>query len=77
MGRIARTAKGELVDFELLAIKQQLASSPAPRAVEQRRVAIAIKDGVKSDVTPDLDMFAVAEEAAAASAGKAKQLKNK
>lgn len=76
MGQLVRSARGELIDFELLAIKQQLASAPIPRAVEQRKQAIDVKDGVKSDVVPDLDFLAVSSDAAAES-GQAKQLKRK
>ena len=65
-----------MVDFELLAIKQQLASAPVPKAVEARKKAIDVKDGVKSDVKPDVDFMAVSNESAAAS-GQAKQLKRK
>jgi hypothetical protein len=76
MGQLIRSARGELIDFEMLAIKQQLASAPVPKAVEQRKQAIDARDGVKSTVTPDLDFLAVSTEAAAAS-GRAKQVKNK
>jgi len=76
MGQLIRSARGELIDFEMLAIKQQLASAPVPKAVEQRKQAIDAKDGVKSSVAPDIDFLAVSNEAAAAS-GKAKQLKRK
>lgn len=76
MGQLVRSARGELIDFELLAIKQQLASAPVPKAVEQRKHAIDIKDGVKTDVVPDVDFLAVSTEAAAQS-GQAKQLKRK
>lgn len=76
MGQLTRSARGEFVDFEMLAIKQQLASAPVPKAVEQRKQAIDARDGVKSSVTPDLEFLAVSTEAAAES-GRAKQLKNK
>jgi hypothetical protein len=70
MSRTVRSARGQIVDFELLAIKAQLAAAPVPKAVEQRKVAIDLKDGVKTDVLPDLDMemFALAAEGAATSA---------
>lgn len=80
MGKSIRSARGELIDFELLAIKQQLSSAPVPKVVEQRKVAIDIRDGVKTDVTPDLDasdLLAVGTEAAAASAAQGKQIKRK
>lgn len=59
MSKIARSARGELVDFELLAIKAQLAASPVPKKVEQRKAAIDAKDGVKTDVTPDINVAAL------------------
>jgi len=76
MGQLIRSARGELIDFELLAIKQQLASAPKPKAVEQRQAAIDLKDGVKSDLVPEVDFMAISAEAAAES-GQAKQLKRK
>lgn len=77
MPKLVRSARGEIVDFELLAIKAQLAASPIPKEVEQRKVAIDEKDGVKTDVEPDLDILEVAKAAAAASAGQARNLKKK
>lgn len=77
MAKIVRSARGELVDFELLAIKAQLAATPVPKPVEDRKQAIDAHDGVKSTVAPDLDMLAVARQAAATSAGQGKQLKRK
>jgi len=73
MGQLIRSARGELIDFEMLAIKQQLASAPVPKAVEQRKQAIDAKDGVKSDVKPDIDFLAVSN----ANTAKAKQLSRK
>lgn len=61
MGQLARSARGQMIDFELLAIKQQLASSPVPRAVEERKQAIAVKDGVRTDVIPTDDVVETAE----------------
>lgn len=77
MAKLVRSARGELVDFELLAIKAQLAATPVPKPVEERKQAIDARDGVKTDVQPDLDMLAVAKQAAAVSAGQGKQLKKK
>lgn len=77
MPKLVRSARGEMVDFELLAIKQQLATTPVPKPVEERKIAIDVKDGVKTDVPPDLDILQVAQAAAEASAGVAKNLKNK
>lgn len=36
MTKMVRTARGELVDFDLIKIKQQLADSPAPTEVAAR-----------------------------------------
>ena len=77
MAKITRSARGELIDFELLAIKQQLASAPVPKVVEQRKQAIDEKDGVKTDVVQDVDFLAASVEAAAESATQGKQLKRK
>lgn len=68
MPRLVRSALGEVIDFDLLAIKQQLAAAPAPRAVEERKLAIAEKDGVRPDVAPDVDFLALAKDAAAVNA---------
>lgn len=77
MGQKIRSARGELIDFELLAIKQQLASAPVPKVVEERKQAIDEKDGIRSDVTPDIDFMAVSQEAATKSATRGKQLSRK
>lgn len=77
MAKLVRSARGDMVDFELLAIKAQLAATPVPKKVEARKQAIDARDGVKTDVTPDLDMLAVAKSAAATSAGQASQIKKK
>lgn len=76
MAQLIRSARGELIDFELLAIKQQLASAPKPKAVEQRQQAIDLKDGVKSTLVPEVDFMALSAESAATS-GQAKQLARK
>lgn len=36
MPKIVRTARGEMVNFDLIKIKQQLASAPAPTEVRER-----------------------------------------
>lgn len=77
MGQKIRSARGELIDFELLAIKQQLASAPVPKVVEQRKKAIDEKDGIRTSVVPDIDFLAISEEAASTSASQGKQLKRK
>lgn len=77
MGQKIRSARGELIDFELIAIKQQLAAAPVPKVVEQRKQAIDEKDGVRTDVAADIDFMAVSMEAATASESVGKQLKRK
>jgi hypothetical protein len=77
MPKIVRSALGAVVDFELLAIKQQLAAKPVPKPVEERKQAIDEKDGVKSSVLPDADFLAISAEAAAREATQGKQLKRK
>lgn len=77
MANLVRSAHGEFIDFELLAIKQQLASAPVPKVVEQRKIAIDEKDGVRTSVAPDVDFLAASLAAATASASVGKQLKKK
>lgn len=48
MSKITRSARGELVDFDLLSIKQQLATTPTHVNVDARRRFIDEKNGVKS-----------------------------
>lgn len=48
MSKKARSARGEVVDFDLLAIKQQLATTPVPVSVDQRRKFIDEKEGGKT-----------------------------
>lgn len=43
----ARSARGEIVDFDILQIKQQLAATPVQVGTEERRRFIDTKDGVK------------------------------
>lgn len=47
MSKQARSARGEVVNFDLLTIKQQLATQPVPVGVNQRRKFIDEKDGIK------------------------------
>lgn len=44
MGKVARSARGEIVDFDLIAIRQQLASAPPPVEVSTRREYIDNKE---------------------------------
>lgn len=43
-----RSARGDIVNFELLAIKEQLAAVPVPKKVDERRLAIEEREGVKT-----------------------------
>lgn len=47
MARVARSARGEMVDFDILAIKQSLASAPISISTEERRTFIDTKNGLK------------------------------
>jgi hypothetical protein len=74
MAKKARSARGDVVDFDLLAIKQQLATKVVPVSVDQRRKFIDEKDGFKTrveipQVAPALpDALMMAVEAATVSA---------
>lgn len=48
MSRKARSARGQFVDFDVLAIKQQLATTPVPVGVDDRRRFIDEKDGIRT-----------------------------
>lgn len=52
MAKIAISARGEQVDFDLLTIKQQLASAQAPIQVTNRQNYIDQKFGRSLDVRP-------------------------
>ena len=47
MPRLVRSARGEIVDFDLILIANQLASAPPPVNVGARRLFIDEKDGIK------------------------------
>ena len=49
-----RSARGDVVDFELLAIKQQLANMPVPKKVEERKIIIQQKN--KPSVSDQTDL---------------------
>lgn len=69
MSKAIRSARGDLVNFELLAIKSQLASVPVPKPVEERKTAIEEREGIKTVESPAVDeLLKVAQEAAATSA---------
>ena len=59
--RKARSARGELVDFDLLAIKKQLAAGQVAAGVDERRRFIDEKDGVRTTkvVTPEPEASAL------------------
>mgnify|MGYP003582219939 CR=1 FL=1 len=64
-----RSARGDVVDFQLLQIKQQLAAAPAPKTVDERRRFIDEKDGVRTvkeveQPVEQVDALALALEAA-------------
>ncbi len=73
MSRKTRSARGDVVDFDLIAIKQQLATAPTPVSVDQRRRFIDEKDGVKSKQAPKPPLPAALDIAAAAAEESAKK----
>ena len=58
MSKFARSARGEIIDFDLLAIKQQLAMKPVPVGVDERRRFIDEKDGLKTKQPQDASAVA-------------------
>lgn len=70
MSKKARSARGEVVDFDVLAIKEQLALKPIPVGVDKRRKFIDEKDGIKTrqqiPIASIPSALAVAVEAATA-----------
>lgn len=48
MGKFARSARGAVVNFDELEIKQALKSVPVPVSVDQRRQFINDKDGISA-----------------------------
>ena len=48
MGKFARSARGSVVNFDEIEIKQALKSVPPPVSVDQRRQFINDKDGVSA-----------------------------
>jgi len=76
MSKAIRSARGDLVNFELLAIKSQLASVPVPKPVEERKTAIEEREGIKSTESAAVnELLKVAQEAADTSATKAPKRK--
>lgn len=69
MSNAIRSARGDFVDFELLAIKAQLASTPVPKQVEERRAAIEEREGTKPQESAAVnELLKVAQDAATTSA---------
>lgn len=54
MTKLVRTARGDMVDFDLIKIKQQLADSPAPTEVKAREnfVEKRLKRKLKNRTVP-------------------------
>lgn len=68
MSNLIRSARGDTVNFELLAIKQQLAAKPVPKQVEERRAAIEEREGIAPSMPEAVsELLAIASEAAAQS----------
>ena len=53
MPNVVRTARGELVDFDALKIKQQLAQAPMNVEVARRKEFIDSKEGKRAAVLAD------------------------
>ena len=69
MPKFVRSARGEIIDFDLMALKAQMAATPIPSQVKQRKEAIAEKDTGRSAQTADVtDFLAMSTEAATISA---------
>ena len=65
MSNAIRSARGDFVNFELLAIKAQLASVPVPKPVEERRTVIEEREGTKPVASEAVnELLKVAQEAA-------------
>ena len=81
-GKQVRSARGVVVDFDLLAIKQQLSVRPVPIGVNQRRKFIDEKDGIKhrnqeNYIVPPVIPPALAAKAAAEVAATVEKQKSK
>ena len=71
MSKTIRSARGDYIDFELLAIKAQLAAKPVPKKVDERRTAIEEREGTKPVESEAVsELLALANEAARVSAAK-------
>lgn len=47
MSTFGRSARGEMIDLEMMAIKSQLAAAPVPPRVQSRKTVIETLDGGK------------------------------
>ena len=63
MGKMARSARGEIVDFDLIAIRQQLASAPPPVEVSTRREYIDNKEAGRPVKDSILNPISVSDSA--------------
>jgi hypothetical protein len=54
--RRVRSARGEIVDFDMIAIRNQLASAPTPVDVQIRKNYISEKEGLKLKTTDTTDV---------------------
>lgn len=69
MPKFVRSAKGELIDFNLMALKAQISAAPVPNQVKLRKEAIVEKDTGRQAVSEDAnDFLAIASAAAEISA---------
>lgn len=59
MPRNARTARGDLVDFDTIIIKNQLAQAPMNVEVQRRRELIEAKEKVRGQKTPTIQEVAM------------------
>jgi hypothetical protein len=57
MSKKARSARGDVVDFDLLTIKQQLADAPIPVGATHRRKFIDEKDGFKNRTVQSIEQL--------------------
>lgn len=75
MALVTRSARGEIINFELIAIKQQLASTPTPVEVDNRRRFIDEKDGIRTKKVQKTDALSLGIEGSAVSSAAVKRNK--
>lgn len=68
MSKKARSARGDIVDFDLLTIKQQLAEMPIPVGATHRRKFIDEKDGFKNRTVQTIEQLELPQIASLPSA---------